>query len=189
MQKEIAEFFKPTKKTNIVNKKKDEPISVRSNLFVFTDGACQNNGKPNAIASWAVYFNENDSRNTSELIIGKQTNQVAELTAIIKAYEILEVNNQLNQNITICTDSIYAIRCATTYGEKCEKSCWIKKKPIPNMDLVKKAYYLYKHKNNINFKHIKAHTGRTDFYSLGNDGADKLAVKTINDNQSYLFKS
>ena len=76
-------------------------------MFVFTDGACQNNGKPNAIASWAVYFNENDSRNASELIIGKQTNQVAELTAIIKAYEILEVNNQLNENITICDKILY----------------------------------------------------------------------------------
>jgi len=189
MQKEICQFFKPTKKTNKVNKKKDEPVLFQPNLFVFTDGACQNNGKPNAIASWAVYFNENDSRNASELIKGRQTNQVAELTAIIKAYEILEVNNQLNLNIMICSDSIYAIRCATTYGEKCEKRCWIKKKPIPNVDLVKKAYYLYKNKNNIKFKHIKAHTGKTDFYSLGNDGADKLAVKTIIDNQSYLLKS
>ena len=181
MQKDISQFFKITKEKN--NKKKDElAVLFQPNLFVFTDGACQNNGKPNAIASWAVYFNENDPRNASELIIGRQTNQVAELTAIIKAFEILEKNKQLNQNIMICTDSIYAIRCATTYGEKYEKRCWIKKKPIPNVDLVKKAYYLYKNKNNIKFKHIKAHTGKTDFYSLGNDGADRLAVRTLNNN-------
>ena len=191
MQKEICQFFKPTNKTNkvnkvnkvnTVNKKKDEPVLFQPNLFVFTDGACQNNGRSNAAASWAVYFKKNDHRNTSALIVGKQTNQVAELTAIIKAYEILEVNNQLNENIMICSDSIYAIRCATTYGEKCEKRCWIKKKPIPNVDLVKKAYYYYKNKNNIKFKHIKAHTGKTDYYSLGNDGADRLAVRTLNNN-------
>ena len=68
----------------------------------------------------------------------------------------------------------------------------IDKKPIPNQDLVKKAYYLYKNKKNIVLKHIKAHTGKQDEYSLGNEMADKLANKAIGidsclyDNKIYL---
>ena len=66
MQKEICQFFKPTNKSNkvnkvnTVNKKKDEPVLFQPNLFVFTDGACQNNGRSNATATWAVYFKKND---------------------------------------------------------------------------------------------------------------------------------
>ena len=178
MQKDISAFFtvknpKPKKQT----KKYDN--NFISNINVYTDGACINNGKKNAKAGWGVYFNENSELNACGIIEGKQTNQVAELTATIKAYEILSDEIEKERPITIYSDSIYAIRCCTTYGEKCEKSCWIKKKPIPNVGLVKKAYYLYKDKPSINFVHIKAHTGKQDEHSLGNEGADKLANKAI----------
>ena len=185
MQKEIAEFFKPKKKTNIVNKKKDEPISVRSNLFVFTDGACQNNGKPNAIASWAVYFNENDSRNASELIIGKQTNQVAELMASILAIEKILSNQELNgKEIIIYTDSIYVKNIVDEWAEKWEKNNWIKsdKKAVDNIELVKKLYYLSKNVD-VKFKHCKSHQKEPNkddknyYIWFGNNEADKLAVK------------
>ena len=33
-----------------------------SSIKVFTDGACSNNGKPNAKAGLGVYFGENDQR-------------------------------------------------------------------------------------------------------------------------------
>ncbi len=80
-------------------------------------------------------------------------------------------------NITICSDSQYAIRCCTTYGQKCENINWKKKGGIPNLELVKKAYELFKNLNNVSFKHIKAHTGLDDIHSIGNENADKLAYK------------
>ena len=36
-----------------------------NSIRVFTDGACRNNGKQNAIAGIGVYFGENDIRNVS----------------------------------------------------------------------------------------------------------------------------
>ena len=65
------------------------------------------------------------------------------------------------------------MRCCTTYGEKCAKKGW--KKDIPNKDLVKRAYQLFKDKKNIKFKHVLAHTGLKDRHSVGNAGADHLA--------------
>ena len=35
-------------------------------LFVYTDGACIHNGKPNAKAGMGVFFGYNDSRNISD---------------------------------------------------------------------------------------------------------------------------
>ena len=49
---------------------------------------------------------------------------------------------------------------------------------VTNVDLVKQTYLLYKDSNVI-FKHIEAHTGNQDIHSIGNEEADKLAVKAI----------
>ena len=204
MQNTISAFFKvkneSEKKMNVnekkmnVNKKKKEKNNEL--IHVYTDGSCINNGKKNARAGWGVYIPSTTSRSShiklNGIINGKQTNQVAELTALIKAYEVLEKDINNNEQIIIHTDSIYGIRCCTTYGEKCEKRNWNKKKPIPNQELVKKAYYLFKNKNNIKLKHIKAHTGKQDEHSLGNEMADKLANEAIGvnsclyDNKIYL---
>ena len=58
-------------------------------IVVYTDGACSNNGKKSAKAGIGVYFGEGDPRNISERITGKQTNNAAELTAILRAVESL----------------------------------------------------------------------------------------------------
>ena len=146
---------------------------------VYTDGACSNNGQRGAKAGLGVYFGENDPRNCSERIEGKQTNNTAELKAIIKAAEILYREILAGFTVNIYSDSSYAIRCCTTYGEKMENRNWIKKKPIPNQELVKQAYYTFKDKKNVHFNYIAAHTGKEDEHSLGNEGADKLANLAI----------
>jgi len=148
-------------------------------MNVYTDGACSNNGQKGAKAGLGVYFGENDPRNCCERIEGKQTNNTAELKAIIKAAEILYREILAGFTVNIYSDSSYAIRCCTTYGEKMEKKNWIKKKPIPNQQLVKQAYYTFKDKKNVHFHYIAAHTGEEDEHSLGNEGADKLANLAI----------
>ena len=76
-------------------------------------------------------------RNVSKRIKGKQTNNRAELTAIIQTYYILQGEIQYGEKVDIYTDSVYSMRCCTTYGEKQEKIGW--SKTIPNKALVKKA--------------------------------------------------
>ena len=48
-----------------INHKHPKPLLNNEPIYVYTDGACINNGKPNARAGIGVYFGENDSRNIS----------------------------------------------------------------------------------------------------------------------------
>lgn len=170
-----------TNHNNTSNKKNTKVIKNTSEINVYTDGACIDNGKPYARAGYGIWFGENDPRNTSESYKGKQTNNIAELLAIIKALTILDNEIKRNQIINIYSDSKYAIRCCTTYGEKCYKKNWInpnnKSKPIPNLELVQTAYLYCRNHSNIRFHHVAAHTNRTDQHSIGNDHADRLANK------------
>ncbi|KAK3690829.1 hypothetical protein LTR37_018957 [Vermiconidia calcicola] len=58
-------------------------------IRIYTDGSSLSNGRNNAIAGVGVYFGPLDKRNVSEPLTGtKQTNQRAELTAILRALEV-----------------------------------------------------------------------------------------------------
>lgn len=155
----------------------DELIYQDKSINVYTDGSCINNGRPNAKAGIGIYFGENDPRNISTPVKGKQTNNVAELTAIIMALNILK--NEINEGkrIIVYSDSEYAIKCLTSYGRKLEKKCFITNDPIPNIELIKEG--LLKVKSNVYFQHIRSHTGKQDPHSLANEEADKLANKAI----------
>jgi ribonuclease HI len=110
----------------------------------------------------------------SRRIEGKQTNNTAELTAILEAYALIEPD-LADKNITIVSDSEYAIRCATSYGDKCSKQGWPE---IPNLELVKAVYTLYKD-SPVQFMHVDAHTSRMDAHSIGNRHADSLATSAL----------
>ena len=161
--------YQPITDETIINK-------IEPDYYIYTDGACSNNGSENAIAGLGIYFGKDDKRNIAQRIKGKQTNNVAELQAIISAYEIVEKDVLCGKNIVIISDSKYAIKCINEYGEKCSKKDYkTKKGDIPNKELVQKAYELFKDKGNIKCQWIKAHTNNTDKHSLGNEQADKLA--------------
>ena len=154
-----------------------EDSIFKFDYYVYTDGSCLNNGKKNAVAGIGIYFGENDSRNVSQKVIGKQSNNTAELGAIIYLYNIIENDITIGKQIGIVTDSTYAIRCATSYGKKCAENNW--KNDIPNKDLVKQIYELYNDKENVKFLHIMAHTKNTDIHTIGNKNADILANNAI----------
>jgi len=167
-QNPITSFF-----DTIITKEKKQVVDFIPEYYVYTDGACSNNGKNNALAGIGIFFGIDDPRNVSKKVEGKQTNNVAELSAIIETYFIIE-NDVINgKKISIVSDSEYAIKCVSSYGEKCSKKGW--NVDIPNKELVKNAYDMYKNKTNIQFIHVKAHTNKQDIHSCGNDNADKLA--------------
>ena len=157
----------------------DKPSGVFiPDYYVYTDGACSNNGRKNAKAGLGIYFGENDSRNKSARVHHwRQTNNTAELLAIIKTYKIIKPDLDLGKKVCIASDSQYSINCATKYGEKMAKNNWIK--DIPNKKLVKKIYELYGTNKDVIFKHVRAHTQNTDVHSIGNDNADRLANEAI----------
>jgi ribonuclease HI len=145
--------------------------SSTCDVIVYTDGACRNNGKATAVAGYGVYFGPKDPRNCCGRIAGKATNNIAELTAILKALELVD----LSKSIAVYTDSNYAILCCTTYGAKCEKKGY---DGVPNAALVKQIYALVS-THNIKMVYVAAHTGRQDVHSLGNSEADRLATSCL----------
>ena len=146
--------------------------------FVYTDGSCRNNGRLDAISGIGVFFGIADERNVSERVIGKQTNNIAELSAVIKAGSIIESDIKAGKKIEIVTDSEYVIKCVYSYGEKCNKKGW-ENVDIPNKDLVKLVFEMFNSNPNIQFSHVRAHTGNTDIHSMCNDLVDKLANAAI----------
>ena len=184
--KSLDNFFKITKepvsqKNTISNTHSFAQLENLDNIVVYTDGACRNNGKKNAKAGIGVYFSDNDPRNVSERLRGNQTNQNAELSAILKVVQILDKELKQFKKVTIYTDSDYSIKCIKNYCSFWERNGWKKRdgQPIKNIETIKNIYCLYR-KYTIHFKHIRSHTGLTDRHSVGNDKADKLATGSLN---------
>lgn len=171
---EAIEFVSP----KISNTLLDDNLSLyQKEMHIYTDGSCINNGKKYARAGIGVYFGENDPRNVSEKFTDTPTNQRAELYAIIKAIRLIK-DDEFKNKIIIHTDSMYSINCVTKWCKGWIKNGWKtkNKKNVKNANLIKQLYNLVK-KNNIYLNHIRAHTGKIDVHSIGNDFADKLANK------------
>jgi ribonuclease HI len=158
-------------------------------INIFTDGAVPGNQKSNVNKGGVgVFFGINDTRNISYKIIdNKITNQITELTACIMALETI-ISTELinNKSIIIYSDSMYVINSITKWADDWKKNDWRKKdnKPIQNLNLIKKLYYLSKNLK-VKYIHVKAHTKKPDINSdeyylwFGNYMADKLAVEAI----------
>ena len=176
MKKNILDYFNThssIKKNNIIPEKKINTKSVN----IYTDGACINNGRKNAKAGIGIYISENQT--ISERIIGPQTNQRAELYAILKSLQIINIDEYYIVNIY--TDSQYCINCITKWIYGWLKNNWLdsKKKSVKNRDIIEKIYNITKNFNHIKFNHVYSHTNKTDIHSIGNSYADKLARKSI----------
>lgn len=113
-------------------------------------------------------------RNVSERLEGEtQTNQRAELTAVIRALE----RTKKNAKIRIFTDSKYTIDCSTNWYRSWEKNNWMKPdgEPVLNQDLIKRIRALIDERDRAGFKTlfqwVKGHSS-----IAGNLNADRLAV-------------
>lgn len=89
------------------------------------------------------------NRNVSESLTGaRQTNQRAELTAILRALEL----SPRDRPITIYSDSSYAINCVTIWFQKWRTNGWVNasKKPVENKDLIEKVLNLLEERESMN---------------------------------------
>ena len=151
-------------------------------LAVYTDGACSNNGKRSARAGYGVWFGEGDERNISEPLLGSiQTNQRAEMQAMLAALcAIAHARNAAiapPRLVTIYSDSMYVLNGLQKWIANW-RGKWTNAagKPVANKDLwmrLDAAYQALKSLPNVGVQllHVKGHSG-----SVGNDGADALAV-------------
>ena len=125
-----------------VSKEKKEHI-----MHIFTDGACPNNGKRNANAAWGALLVSDDGYIVLDRFSGaiplseSQTNQRAELTALLRGLEVAE--KQLTRDtdlkkIQIWSDSQYSINCASVWGPAWKSRGWKKQGgEIQHLDLIR----------------------------------------------------
>ncbi|KAJ8975890.1 hypothetical protein NQ317_011361 [Molorchus minor] len=63
---------------------------------VYTDGACENNGKPNAKAGIGVWFGEEHPLNVSKPVVGRATNNRAEIQACTEGLNRVKEHGELH---------------------------------------------------------------------------------------------
>lgn len=132
---------------------------------VYTDGACAH-----ARAGVGVYFGVRDPRNLSERLAGhRQTNQRAELTAVLRALEAVS-----RCPLHVYSDSEYCV-----LGIRYRLDGWAAQHfaGVENDDLWRQAHTLLGARTHaFRITHVKAHAG-----IAGNERADRLAVAAIKD--------
>jgi ribonuclease HI len=105
---------------------------------------------------------------------GRQTNQRAELTAILRAIDIAP----RHRDVTIVTDSRYAIDCVTVWFINWRRNNWMTqdRKPVENRDLVESILVQIEERTELKvktlFEWVKGHDK-----DPGNEAADQLAVQ------------
>jgi ribonuclease HI len=141
-------------------------------IYIYTDGSFIR-GHPD-IAGYGIHIPAKNISLGLPLLNQKITNNRAELTAIIDSFKYLD-ENDLKKKMCIFTDSQYCIYIMTGTGERYEKNGFKQNgKPVPNIDLIKKALELIR-KYNIVMLKVRAHTNLNDVHSINNDIVDKLA--------------
>jgi len=165
--------------SNKIIKKNNENIICNDYIIIYTDGACSRNGQIGAQCGIGIHFSEKNPIKledvSDKLDVVTATNNIAELTAIDTAINMIIDNNYTNYNIVLYTDSRYCIDCI----EKWYKM-WIQKNNLnkKNIEIIKNIYDNIQNLH-IKFNYIKAHTNLPDEHSMGNSEADQLATNSL----------
>ncbi|CAC5417862.1 rnhA [Mytilus coruscus] len=140
-------------------------------MEVYIDGACKNNGKPLAKASYGIFWEPNNIKNPESY---KQTNNTGELYAAVKCLQQIH-DNQIS-NINIKTDSEYLVRGITSDIVYWKSNNWKLKssgKDVKNKELWSEIDNLLSNIN-VSWVHV-AHDSE-----IGQIEADKLAKLALN---------
>lgn len=132
---------------------------------VFTDGGCVPNPGP---GGWgAVYVVDGEIVAERHGHDPATTNNRMELTALIEGANLVPDDTAM----TVYSDSNLAVRTINEWAAGWEARGWKRKTgPVENVDLVRKAYAIFRERSDLELQWIKAHVGYT-----WNEYADRLA--------------
>lgn len=151
---------------------------------VFTDGACEGNGRKNARASYAAWFPENKELSIAHVVPEdqQQTNNRGELLAISEAVKTCTANfTPSDVDLEIYSDSMYSINCLSIWLPGWIAKGWKTSSNgiVSHRDLIEETSNLLARFKSHKFTHVEAHTGKDDDLSVNNDIVDKMAVKVL----------
>jgi ribonuclease HI len=178
IKKEINNFEKIKKNVNSLNFETANPMP--DCLDIYVDGACSNNGKKGAIASYGIYVGKDNPDNECDLLpYPPATSPRAELFAIIRCIEKfrskLYMNNDISKQLNIYTDCGYTIDCVNNF-ETWRKNNFTTSNgtEVLNLDLVIPLNEYIQKYNNIKLIKVGGHAR-----IYGNEMADRLARSVI----------
>ena len=142
--------------------------NIKNIVHIFTDGACRGNPGP---GGWGAILKYNNQQKEINGFSVNTTNNIMELTAVIKALESLNRKCE----IQITTDSTYVKNGITTWINNWKKNSWktANKKPVKNKELWLTLDKLVI-EHTIEWHWVRGHTGHPD-----NERADQLANEAI----------
>ncbi|KAF7726706.1 Ribonuclease H1 [Apophysomyces ossiformis] len=156
--------------SSVINASHDKPPPE---LILYTDGASSNNGSKGSKAGFGVYWADDHPNNVSERLVGKQTNQRAEASAVIRA---LEQTLHDPRQLEIRTDSQYVIKAIYDWSRTWKKNNWKSStgKEVQNRDLFEKLLDLLERRGHriTSIVYVPGHKG-----IHGNEMADRLACR------------
>ena len=140
-------------------------------IEIFTDGACK--GNP-GVGGWGAILIYKDHKKEICGSSADTTNNIMELTAVIKALDTLKEPC----HVVLTTDSNYVKDGITNWINNWKTNGWktANKKPVKNKELWEKLDILTK-KHIIDWKWVKGHSGHP-----GNEQAERLANEAITQN-------
>lgn len=134
----------------------------RDEILAYADGACSGNPGPAGVGVVALF---DDQRRELSEYIGEGTNNIAELTAVLRATELAL---ELRRPLRLYTDSQYAIGVLTR-GWKAKA----------NKELIARVRVALQEHPDAKLFHVRGHEG----IEL-NEVADELAVRAVRDRAS-----
>ena len=139
-------------------------------IYIYTDGACRGNpGK----GGWGALLKCGDYEKEIKGYAELTTNNIMELTAVIKALELIKESSL----IEITTDSTYVKNGITNWIHNWKIKGWktASKKPVKNKELWIQLDSLSS-QHQIDWKWVRGHTGHKE-----NEQADQLANQGIDE--------
>lgn len=155
---------------------------LSSTLEIYTDGSLVKKDG-NIYCGYGIYFPNHEYKSISRKFTHEPiTNNRAELYAILKSIVLANMinlkrikNEQVEiKQVNIYSDSEYSVKTFNEWLPKWKKTL----KEYKNPDIINE---IEKHIKvapfKVNFKHVRAHTGKKDIHSISNDIVDELAKK------------
>ncbi len=162
----ILRLFVPTTGRMSPARRPPRPFSIpQTDVEVFTDGSCQENGSGNARAGAGLWFGNDDPRNRALRVPGtKPSNQTGEMFAVAAATDVVPPFVPLH----LVTDSRYVSDGLTVHAENWEKKGWY---GVANAEVIQDVLARLRRRSAVTtIRWVKGHSGIP-----GNEGADKLA--------------
>jgi ribonuclease HI len=155
---------------------------------IFCDGACRGNGSKHALGGWAWAYwpgaavGEPSAYRADRLGIPAPglipTNQRAELMALLEALRWWRGPGG-GGPVTVYTDSMYAINCASKWGPGWKRAAWKRAsgEPLQNLDLIKPLVDVWAvGGGKWRLQHVRGHQTGQGPEVHGNNWVDRAAV-------------